>query len=299
VLFDIRPLLNREYEIIVLCAELRILSNWMLLWLGNMIGTRIILWGHGLNAVRYDRQSRKMPWIRKYLYRLSGGAWFYTEKEKMIWDNLQPSLKSVALGNTIDVRDVRCMEINPAERRMLSRKHGIERDTIFIFCARIVHPNRRIDLLIKLIESLDHNRYGFIIIGDGPIRPDFTNYGNVCYMGSVYDRNVKHELFALADAYLQPGWLGLSAVEAMAYGKAVLSLARSIDVPQCVEYGYIQSGITGYLARDIDDLVQFIETVPLERLHGMGRNARDFVMRELTIDQMVGNAIRGVDFVLS
>ncbi len=94
---------RKDYQIIVLGAELKILSNWIFLIIGKLLNKKVILWGHGLDARFYIKQQSRMPKVLKIMYALSAGAWFYTKNEKIIWENILPKLKSVYLMNTVNV----------------------------------------------------------------------------------------------------------------------------------------------------------------------------------------------------
>lgn len=161
---------------------------------------------------------------------------------------------------------------------------------MFIYCARFNTAFRRYDLLEGLIRSLDDKKYGFIIIGDGEQKPSFRCYRNVHDFGAVYDNNVKRELFSIADAYYQGAWMGLSVVEAMAYGKPVFTYKRSKDVLQGVEYGYISSGENGMLFDNLGDCVNTIKRLTKEQLRDLGCNAKNTIRSKATIENMVANA---------
>jgi len=142
------------------------------------------------------------------------------------------------------------------------------------------------------MERLDSEKYGFIIIGDGKNKPDFTKYKNVHDFGAVYNNEIKRELFALADIYFQPGWVGLSIVEAMAYGKPVFTFRRSAETLQCVEYCYIKEKENGLIFDDMEDLVRQMNIITQEQIKQMGEQARLLVKEKLTPRQMVANAMR-------
>ena len=160
-----------------------------------------------------------------------------------------------------------------------------------LFCARFNNPNRRIDLLLETIDKLDKKCFGFVIIGDGIYKPDFTQYANVYDFGAVYDINIKNDLFTLSDLYFQPGWVGLSIVEAMAYGKPICTFVRSKDTLQCVEYAYIVDGENGLIFSDMDYCITKLNSISSDDIIRMGNNAKELVKEKLSIFNMVENAI--------
>lgn len=220
---------------------------------------------------------------------LADGVWFYTEAELKIWKQTFPELNAIALGNTISgIEDI--LSLNDQNKIVLKEKYKIKQNIIFIFCARFNTPHRRLDLLLEIIERSDKAKYGFIIIGDGKLKPDFGAYSNVYDFGSIYDTQVKNELFIISDIYLQPGWVGLSIVEGMAYGKPVFTFRRTQDILQCVEYSYIIENFNGRMFSSVDEFNEGVESLDSQEIKRMGANAKQFVSTQLRMDLMVGNA---------
>ena len=145
---------------------------------------------------------------------------------------------------------------------------------------------------MKRLHSKD---FVFIIIGPGRNKPDFSGFENVHDFGAVYDTDVKRELFAIADIYFQPGWVGLSIVEAMAYGLPVFTFKRSEETKQCVEYSYIKASQNGMIFENMDECVSVISTIAPEEIRRLGDNARELVRTRLTPAQMAEKAYSVVE----
>ena len=212
------------------------------------------------------------------------------EKEAKKWQTYFPNKKIVALNNTLNVTN-EISDDNQSYKEGLKKKYNIKEKKIFIFCARFTNPHRRTDLLLEAIEKLNKKDFGFIIIGDGNHKPKFIDYNNVYDFGALYDSKIKQELFTIADLYFQPGWVGLSIVEAMAYGKPICTFIRSKETLQCVEYSYIIDGENGLIFNNINDFIKKIEAISFDKIKRMGDNAKILVKEKLTIENMVNNAI--------
>ena len=176
-------------------------------------------------------------------------------------------------------------------KNKLKCKYNITQENILIFCARFENNYRRTDLLIETIKQLNTEKYGFIIIGAGKNKPDFSPYNNVYDFGAIYDTNIKRELFYIADLYFQPGWVGLSIVEAMAYGKPICTFIRSEETKQCVEYSYIENNTNGLIFTNIDDCITRISQLTNDEINQLGANAKKKVVQLLTPQNMVANAL--------
>lgn len=283
-------LLCKENEVLVLMLHFAHISTWLLLLTKRLHHKKIILWGQGISVRRYIKEEKKPDWKLKWMIALADGIWFYMDKEKNQWQKYFPDKPMVALCNTLSGVDEMTKYQPGLTKDELKAKYGVKQDVIFIFCARFT-ADRRVDLLLETIKRLDDKKYGFVIIGAGESKPDFSKYDNVYDFGAVYDTAIKRELFALADIYFQPGWVGLSIVEAMAYGKPIFTFERSVETLQCVEYSYIENGENGLIFKDIDTCIDKINSLSKDNIKRMGDNARDYVAKHLTIEQMVNNAM--------
>lgn len=296
LLYNPFTLVNGKYDVFVLMLNFTHITTWLLLFTKFLHHRKIILWGQGISVRRYLKEEKKPDWKLKLMIKLADGIWFYMDKEKEQWRNLFPNKTMVALHNTLTGVDEMVKYRPTLSVEELKEKYGIKQKVILIFCARFT-ADRRVDLLLDTIKRLDKRKYGFVIIGAGASKPDFSHYDNVYDFGAVYDTAVKRELFALADIYFQPGWVGLSIVEAMAYGKPIFTFERSEETLQCVEYSYIRHGENGLIFHDINDCIDSIEGLSDVEIKRLGNNAREYVAEHLTIEQMVDNAMSVIDNV--
>jgi len=293
VLYNPFPLLSRKYDVLVLMLNFGHLTTWMILLLKPFIRQKIVLWGHGISVKRYVHEEKHPHILLRWMIALSDGIWFYTKKELSVWQRFKPLIKGHALNNTISgVEGI--LRLTSQDKHSLRKKYNIRQERIIIYCARFNEPGRRVDLLINLIENLSPESFAFIIIGDGRLKPDFSIYENVKDFGALYDRTIKDELFSMADIYFQPGWVGLSVVEAMSYGKPVFTFNRSVSVMQCVEYSYIQHNHNGMIFENMDSCVNSLSRITNEEINRLGANAREYVREELTMDTMTSNAVRAI-----
>jgi len=290
LIYSVRSLLQKKYSTLVLMSNIGHLSTWFLLFTKRFHGKKIILWGHGISVKRYMDEEQKPSRFMKLMLKNADALWFYTEKEAALWRTYLPQKKMVSLNNTISDLDKIKLTDTQDKKEELKKEFGVKQPVVFIYCARFENKYRRPDLLEKVIQTLNTDKFGFIIIGAGVYKPDFSRYLNVYDFGSVYDQELKNKLFGMADAYFQPAWCGLSVVEAMAYGKAILTLNRSKSIKQCVEYHYIQNDFNGYVFNSPDEAVRSINGLKTDQLLELGSNGRNYITSVLTIENMVENA---------
>lgn len=290
LLYNPFTLINKKYDTLVLMWHFAHITTWLLLLTKFFHRKKIILWGQGISVKRYLKEENEPSLLLKLMLTLADGAWVYMQKEAKVWQNIFPQKKIVALNNTLCGTEEMLKYRSMYNKDDLKRKYNIKEDKILIFCARFTNPYRRIDFLIEVIEKLSKNKFGYIIIGDGEHKPDFSRYDNVYDFGALYDNEIKKELFEIADLYFQPGWVGLSIVEAMAYGKPICTFIRTKNTLQCVEYSYIVDGENGMIFNDMYDCINKLEYITDNEIIRMGNNARQLVEEKLSIFDMVKNA---------
>jgi len=286
------PFLKNNSETMVLMIDFKHITTWFLLLTKFIHRKKIILWGQGISIPRFLKDEKKTLLPVKWLLSLADGVWFYTENELQIWKKRLPKLNAVSLNNTIGNIDkiLNISAISLSEKQQLKEKYGISQEIVFIYCARFT-ADRRIDLMLKAIENLDTEKFGFIIIGAGNDKPDFSAYKNVYDFGSVYDFSTKTEIFQCADIYFQPAWVGLSIVEAMAYGKPIFTFKRTDKVLQCVEYHYINNNFNGKIFVNTSDFTAFFDNFNELEIKTLSQNAKDFVQKNLSMQNMAEKAI--------
>lgn len=286
-------LLNSKYSTLVLMLSITHISTWMILVLNKVVfKKKIILWGHGISINQYEKEAENPNIFRKWMIKLADEIWFYTEREKIIWQKELPNLKAISLNNTLskvdEILDSRYTNDNV---ETLREKYAIKTPFVLIYCARFNEIGRRADLLHDIISKCDSLKYTFVIIGSGKYKPDFSTLHNVLDFGELYDEVMKQELFSLSDLYIQPGWLGLSIVEAMANSLGILSFERSKSISQCVEYGYVIDGYNGKLVGSVSEAIEFLNSVDKKQLQELGNNARNYAQSNLLMRDMISNAV--------
>ena len=287
--YNPKIMLRKKYDTLVLMLHFAHLTTWLLLLTKFIHRKKIILYGQGISVKRYIREEKHPDWKLKWMIALADGIWVYMPKEERQWKAIFPKKKIVALNNTITgMGDI--LKYHPdCDICFLKNKYNIREERVLMFCARFTSPHRRVDLLLETIQQLDAKRFGFIIIGDGINKPDFSRYKNVHDFGAVYDVNIKRELFTIADIYFQPGWVGLSIVEAMGYGLPVFTFKRSEHTLQCVEYSYIVNGENGMLFESMNQCIEILTDISHEELVCMGNNAKQLA-KTLLPENMVEKA---------
>lgn len=293
LIYNPLPLIKRnEKEVLILMLHIGHLTTWLLLLTKCIHRKKIVLWGHGISIKRYLKEEKSPSIFMKTMISLADTVWLYTSKELSIWKRVLNHKNIISLENTISgIESISSLSHNVKDVASLKLKHGINHNLTFIYCARFTE-NRRIEHMVEFIEKSKEKDYGFIVIGEGQYKPNFSKYPNVYDFGKVYDTQLKQELFTISDLYFQPAWVGLSIVEAMGYGKPIITFKRTNDVLQCVEYAYLNPR-NSIIVNSVDDLIQKMETLDKSEIIGLSKEAK-MQARKLTMKNMVSNAIKSL-----
>lgn len=276
-----------KYDVIVIPGELSYLSNWLLLLMSRLLDKHIVVWGHGLNY------SQNKPISIGYwlLYFLSKSAIFYTEKEMRFWRKKLSTKFMSFINNTVEINTNKVDHFyNTKNVSEVKRRHKITHEKIFISCYRFTNLDRKDEDLFELIKKCErtHRNVGFIIIGTGKLKPDFSGLTNVYDFGELYDSSQKLELFFISDFYLQLGWTGLSIVEAFAHKKPVITLKRSTNTKQSVEYFYLKNNYNSIILNSIHDFDK-VTLITKEKSAILSNNSFNSYVDNLNMNSMINN----------
>lgn len=297
ILFYKYNMLIKGADVLVLMLHKGHFTTWMLLLTKIFHRRKIILWGHGISIPRYLKEEKSLNKFNQLMLYLADGVWFYTKKELLLWKNKIPHLNAISLDNSLSTVEhiLSLPVIKKKEKDKIKNDFGFSDEILILISTRFNSIHKRGDVFKELIKHLDSSKFGFIIIGDGKYKPDFSSFSNVRDFGSLYDEQIKKTLFSISDIYFQPGWVGLSIVEAMAYGLPIFTLERTSENLQCVEYNYIENGKNGFIYSDLKMLIDDDIIFDKYRLEQLGKNARKYVSSNLTMNNMVNKAVNHIN----
>lgn len=282
------PLFKENPDVIILMFQKGDFTTWILLITKIFHRKKIVLWGHGISIPNYFEEEMSPNFFLKLMAKMADSLWLYTSCEKKIWDFLSINNNIISLNNTLVVQGSdlsSSLNVN-----CLKNKYGIKETFIFIISIRFTNPFRRIDLLLDAIHELSNDKFGFIIIGDGNLKPDFSSFLNVYDFGAVYDPVIKSELFTIADIYFQPAWLGLSIVEALGFSLPIFTFERSEKVLQCVEYSYVVNLYNGLIFSNFKHFIDYCDHISSEELSILSVGAQVYYQNNLLPSNMINSA---------
>lgn len=282
-----RDLIKFKPDVVITYGEVKQLTNIFLLFSKRFFHFKLIIWSHGFKKKKLTLMDR----LRLVQMKKADGVVFYTRKGMNDANSL--GLNNTAyLNNTIDIKKIISQQLtNRFIKSDLKNKYRIKTKTNGIFISRfydLKKPELLLELMLK-INSMNPD-IGFIIIGDGDIKPNFSDYNFIYDFGRMYDNEKKGELMHCADFAFMPSGIGLSVVESFVYSLAMFTMTPELEtITHGVEINYVQNNYNGYIADSEDELINTIVHMPLKEFQKLGNNAFNFVKDNLTMNNMINN----------
>jgi len=273
-------LLTGEFDVAIAVGSPYSLTSWLMLLVGPLVGTRVLLWTHGL----LGPEAGPKWWVRWLLYRASAGLLLYGERARSLL--LSQGLSSTPMfvvRNSLDPdRQAQALaSVRPEDAQALRSRLGIQyQDRVIVFIGRL-QPIKRLDWIVRAVAALAARGRAVhaLFLGDGDERPaleglcaDEGVHALVHFEGAQYDEATIAAYFLLSDLCVIPAGAGLTVMHALGYGTPVVTHDRlELQFP---EVEAIVPGTTGELYRegDFDDFVRVVEMalfpVPLKERGG-------------------------------
>lgn len=285
IFFVFSELIKIKPDIVVTYGEVKQLTNIILLLTRKLFGFKLIIWSHGFK----DKKITIIDKLRLMEMHFSDGVIFYTKD--CYKDATKYNLNNTFyLNNTLELKKNNNI-LQYDNKSKLKKKFNIKTELNGLFISRfsqVKAPELLLEIMKRIHEK--NNNIGFIIIGDGACKPDFSNYDFIYDFGRIYEDKKKAVLFSLADFALMPRWIGLSVIESFVYKLPMFTLSNKLEnIEHSVEYFYLKHNENSYIASDISELVEKIVNIDKDELLKLGTNACKLVNEELTMDNMVNN----------
>ena len=256
-------LVLKNYDTYIMLGEPMVISTWLVLLLGRLMGKKIYFWTHGW----YGKETFIKIIIKKIFFGLANGCLLYGNyaKELMIKEGFN-SRKLTVIHNSllydkqISIRE--CLKKND-----LFVKYFKNGNPVVVFIGRLTSV-KKLDQLL-LAQHLCEKRgffFNVAFIGDGQTKKDLESLANelgtikrVWFYGPSYNEEELSNILYNADLCVAPGNIGLTAMHAMVYGCPCIS--HNDFKWQMPEFEAIKDGVTGtYFERNnIKSLADSIE----------------------------------------
>lgn len=260
-------------------------------------GRRVGVWGHVVPSVKPGhwldlaierRQMRNSDHVFAYT---NGGA------ESAISAGVDPR-RVTSVMNSIDVTQLLSAydSIDSTSASDFKECHALTPGKTFSYVGRL-DAEKRIDFLAQTLDRLwevDKN-IKVLVGGRGPqeevLRPA-ANRGQAVLMGFVDAREMA-QMARISEAFLNPGHIGLLAVECLSLGVPIITTDHKFQSP---EFEYLTIGADVLISRDNPS--SFAQLV-LELVNDVGRAPKHVSRPYPTIGDMVDNFANGIEAMIS
>jgi len=259
-------LLLGEFDVAIALGSPYSITTWLMLVVGPLVGTRVLLWTHGL----LGPESGPKWWLRRLLYRCSSGLLLYGDRAKLLL--MAQGLARTSLFVVKNSLDPDAQE--QAEDRLQADSAATLRqrldiradDRVLIFIGRL-QPVKRLDLVVRALAALRARslRVHLILLGEGSEHQALERLAEqqnvrqlVHFEGAKYEETAIAAYFGISDLCVIPSGAGLTVMHALGYGTPVITHDRpELQFP---EVEAISPGETGDLYRegDFDSLVDVV-----------------------------------------
>ncbi|MEM5788988.1 MAG: glycosyltransferase, partial [Syntrophobacteraceae bacterium] len=206
----------KKGDVLVLCGELRYLSNYPLLLEARRRGVSVVWWTHAFGPNGQIADSARIS-----MARLCDVTLLYLDSERQAYISRGFYPDNVfAAQNAIDQDPIeKAKRAWPAERlAQFLRDRKLAGCKVLLYCGRLSDATRLAVGLRALSELVQNDpSYRFIFIGDGDCRDYLLSLSeqlrvgkHVQFLGSIYDQNLMAPWFLIAQALVFPRSLGLS-----------------------------------------------------------------------------------------
>jgi glycosyltransferase involved in cell wall biosynthesis len=256
-------------------------------------------WGHGYATT--TKPHRVDTALERWLMRRSTVFFAYTDKgKKKALESGLPESRVVVLGNTVDTTGLRSAMQQVATNESLGTPNawGVrDEDTVCVFLGAL-DRSKRLDFLIGAGDIVSRGMPSFrlLIAGDGPEREVVLKAARerpyVRYVGRVGDVE-KAQLAAIARLMLNPGRVGLNAVDSFVMRTPIVTTDWPLHAP---EFDYLRDDVNALI---VEDSIEKYSRAVLDLLQDEERMAKleegcSAAASELTMESLVDRFAQGI-----
>jgi glycosyltransferase involved in cell wall biosynthesis len=258
--------------------------TWSLL-LSRAIGAKRVLWTHGIeNKERFKGTMTLASWGRWCQLRMADAILCYDVESAKVVAARIPGVPTGAAPNSTDGRAFAeaAREWPAARRRELKSEMGLDLDYYIAAVGRMVRGKDlgRLPRILALVRR-ECPTVGMVLVGDGPERvrlervfvgSDFRVGRDVKFLGNISAPAELAKVLRMVDVIVNPGYIGLVAVDAMFAGiPVVLALPTKSGPFHSPEWTCLRDSVGGlFAAEDTDEalarrLIEYLNEPDHER----------------------------------
>jgi glycosyltransferase involved in cell wall biosynthesis len=304
--------LGREFDGVVMAAQLRFVSSLVLLAGMKLRRRPVIFWGQGIEKDEdlrrpFQRITHALKRrLRLLMAGLGDGYLAYTEggRERLLAAGLDPR-RVFVVRNTLDVGEQVRIErrLTGIDETTLRSELGLRQDSVVLLYVGRVYREKRVGDLLEVVRELQQrlpSAVELVVIGDGPELPGLkrsvSNRPGLHFRGEIRDQVEVAKYMRVAAAVVLPGKVGLAANHAFAQGRPLITRKLTSHAPEIeyVEHGRNGLVIDGDLEQFTSALADFCRSPQMQQQLAEGAVATRAALTPESMAKAFDNGVRSV-----
>jgi glycosyltransferase involved in cell wall biosynthesis len=292
----------KKYDLVIVGSGMSNLS-YMLCRLFMRRGARYAIWGQGRNnfSQRTSPLKRGAEYLRTSIAQSCDGFFAYTKgiKDYLVSRKVDAD-KIYVLENSIDIDHQRQLyHQHQPDRDRIKRDLHLEGKRVLLFVGRCT-KQKKVDFLLDALQHLAQtsSQYHLLMVGSGFETHQARQTSHVTFTGPVTQSAALAQLYVASDVFAFPGCVGLGPIQAFCYDLPIVTNESDIHSS---EYEHLTTDNAIRLPQDTTPkaYAQAIHALfeDAARLTALKQSTWQSI-RHLTIDNMSGNFIAGVNDLL-
>lgn len=230
-------------DIIIHEMSLSIMNVYFMPLLARILKIKLIWWSHGYNRMDKQGQKKVKCMIRVLINKMADASIVYSEKGKEFLVRYGvKSDKVFAAWNSIDTAALSMRDMQGDERRK-------EKGVCFLFMGRLTDDKKPLfaaELFRRIASKYPECSFHFIGGGEQEGQLGDLFYGQICHRvfihGEITDPEALSCILQQCDILVNPGYLGLNVIHALAFGIPAMAVNDGNDgVFHSPEFEYIEN----------------------------------------------------------
>ena len=270
----------------------------------KLLGTRVLLWGHGYSK----SEGRVRRGIRNLLGAISSGVICYSEPDRQKIEEVLNKKKCFAAPNAIDDRPIMRAKSFWTARKLeeFCRREKLENRNIVLYVSRIA-PANDLEILIRAMQLISPElKAEAIVIGGGDENyiAQLKQLSATCdvdscvrFVGPIYDEVQLAPYFLAAKVFCYPSNIGLSLMHAFNYGlPVVIGDDLSKCNPEVYAFAEGENGLT-YSDGDPSSLAETLQELfsDDETRNRLAENSYDTIKNEANLEIMAKGFLEALE----
>lgn len=292
-------LIKEKPSVIVTEGGQNTINNIQIKWYCRLFQVPYIQWDLGRGYQDFGNSLGRK--IYMYVYRSIANSakliYGYNTNSKKYFESLGiPSDKIIVLNNTADTPTLKKVIANSSKELPEDIATLYDPQKKYIIFVGSLLPTKRIEDFAEIMASLK-GEYTLLIVGSG--KEEYTQSLKELFkdVDCIFLGYKKPEellpYYSISSFCILPGLGGLSINQAMAFGLPVLCTHAD-----GAEEDVVKNDVTGYIYKDIDDVVRYIHSKTDEDWRRMGQNASNLMYGDFSLEKECERFINGIKYVV-